>query len=96
MKKIITVFILSLFLFSCTNKNTNTEKINNLDNNKTQMNNYKEGDIVAVMKTTNGTINILLETEKAPITTTNFIGLAEQGYYDGVIFHRIIKDFMIQ
>jgi cyclophilin family peptidyl-prolyl cis-trans isomerase len=48
------------------------------------------------MKTTNGTINILLETEKAPITTTNFIGLAKQGYYDGVIFHRIIKDFMIQ
>ena len=94
MKKIITVLILSLFLFSCTNKNI--EKTNNLDNNKTQMSNYKDGDVVAVMKTTNGTINILLETKKAPITTTNFIGLAEQGYYDGVIFHRIIKDFMIQ
>jgi len=80
MKKIITVLILSLFLFSCTNKNI--EKTNNLDNNKTQMSNYKEGDVVAVMKTTNGTIDILLETEKAPITTTNFIGLAEQGYYD--------------
>ena len=94
MKKIITVLILSLFLFSCTNKNI--EKTNNLDNNKTQMSNYKDGDVVAVMKTTNGTIDILLETEKAPITTTNFIGLAEQGYYDWVIFHRIIKDFMIQ
>ena len=95
MKKIITLVLLSLFLFSCTNKNV--EEKTNLDtNNKTQMSNYNEGDVVAVMKTTNGTINILLETEKAPITTTNFIGLAKQGYYDGVIFHRIIKDFMIQ
>jgi len=95
MKKIITLVLLSLFLFSCTNKNV--EEKTNLDtNNKTHMSNYNEGDVVAVMKTTNGTINILLETEKAPITTTNFIGLAKQGYYDGVIFHRIIKDFMIQ
>ncbi len=94
MKKIITLVILSLFLFSCTNKNTS--ETNNLDNNKTQMSNYKEWDIVAVMKTTNWTINILLETKKEPITTTNFIGLADKWYYDGVIFHRIIKDFMIQ
>jgi peptidyl-prolyl cis-trans isomerase B (cyclophilin B) len=95
MKKIITLVLLSLFLFSCTNKNV--EEKANLDiNNKKQMSNYKEGDVVAIMKTTNGTINILLETGKAPITSTNFIGLAKQGYYDGVIFHRIIKDFMIQ
>lgn len=94
MKKIITVILLSLFLFSCTNKNTS--ETNTLDNNKTTMSNYKEWDIVAVMKTTNGTINILLETKKAPITTTNFIALADKWYYDGVIFHRIIKDFMIQ
>lgn len=94
MKKILTLVILSLFMFSCTNKNV--EETSNLDNNNTQMSNYTEWDIVAVMKTTNGTINILLETKKAPITTTNFIGLAKQGYYNGVIFHRIIKDFMIQ
>jgi len=60
------------------------------------MSNYKEGDVVAIMKTTNGTINLFLETKKVPITATNFIGLAKQGYYDGVIFHRIIKGFMIQ
>jgi len=58
--------------------------------------NYEENDVVAIMKTTNGTISILLETTLAPITTANFIGLAKQGYYDWIIFHRIIKNFMIQ
>ena len=56
----------------------------------------ENGEVVALMKTTNGTITIALETELAPRTTTNFIGLAKKGYYDGIIFHRIIKGFMIQ
>ena len=34
--------------------------------------------------------------DHAPLTVTNFVNLAKSGYYDGVIFHRIIKDFMIQ
>src|SRR5256714_12501657 len=51
---------------------------------------------IAVIKTNKGTIRFeLLETE-APKTTENFRLLAERGYYDGVIFHRIIKGFMIQ
>jgi cyclophilin family peptidyl-prolyl cis-trans isomerase len=50
----------------------------------------------AIIKTNQGTIRFeLLETE-APKTTENFITLAEKGYYDGVIFHRTIKGFMIQ
>lgn len=57
---------------------------------------YEENDVVAIIKTTNGTINILLETELAPVTSANFIALAKKWYYDGVIFHRIIKWFMIQ
>lgn len=57
---------------------------------------YNNGDIVAEMKTTNGMIKILLETELAPRTTTNFIALAKKGYYNGIIFHRVIKWFMIQ
>ncbi len=95
LKKIFVLIFLSTFMFSCTNKVVE-EKTNLENNNNTEMSNYNEGNIVAIMKTTNGTINILLETEKVPVTTTNFIGLAKQGYYDGVIFHRIIKDFMIQ
>jgi cyclophilin family peptidyl-prolyl cis-trans isomerase len=50
----------------------------------------------AVIQTNKGTIRFeLLETD-APKTTDNFIKLAERGYYDGVIFHRVIKGFMIQ
>ncbi len=53
-------------------------------------------EVVAIMKTTNGTITIALETELAPKTTGNFITLAKKWYYDWIIFHRIIKWFMIQ
>jgi len=42
------------------------------------------------------TIKFMLYEQRAPITTTNFIGLAERGFYDGTIFHRIIDDFVIQ
>ncbi len=50
----------------------------------------------AVIQTNKGTIRFeLLETD-APKTTENFITLAEQGYYDGIIFHRVIDGFMIQ
>jgi peptidyl-prolyl cis-trans isomerase B (cyclophilin B) len=56
----------------------------------------ENGEVVALIKTTNGTITVALETELAPKTTTNFIALAKKGYYDGIIFHRIIKGFMIQ
>src|SRR5215212_1793334 len=51
---------------------------------------------IAVIQTNKGTIRFeLLETE-APKTAENFRLLAERGYYDGVIFHRVIKGFMIQ
>src|SRR5204863_4819644 len=50
----------------------------------------------AVLQTNKGTIRFeLLETD-APKTTENFITLAEKGYYDGIIFHRVIDGFMIQ
>ena len=50
----------------------------------------------AVIKTNMGTIRFELLEAVAPKTTENFITLAERGYYDGVIFHRVIKGFMIQ
>lgn len=50
-----------------------------------------------VKLTTNfGDITIELNAEKAPITVANFLSYVEKGFYDGVIFHRVINDFMIQ
>lgn len=51
---------------------------------------------VARMETNKGVIRIELFEDKAPITTKNFIDLATKGFYDGVIFHRVIDGFMIQ
>ena len=51
---------------------------------------------IAHFETTEGEFRIELFEDKAPITTKNFIDLAERGFYDGVIFHRVIDGFMIQ
>lgn len=48
------------------------------------------------METTRGTIELELYPEYAPKTVNNFVFLAREGYYDGVSFHRVISDFMIQ
>ncbi len=51
---------------------------------------------IAVLETNYGTIKIQLFPTQAPKTVENFTGLIMQGYYDGIIFHRVIRDFMIQ
>lgn len=51
---------------------------------------------IAEIETTLGTIKIELFAKEAPDTVKNFVTLAEKGYYDGVIFHRVIPGFMIQ
>ena len=50
----------------------------------------------ATFKTNKGEINLELYAEKAPITVANFVNLSKRGYYDGLKFHRVIPDFMIQ
>ncbi|MFZ4826399.1 MAG: peptidylprolyl isomerase [Phototrophicaceae bacterium] len=50
----------------------------------------------AVLETNKGTIQIQLFAKEAPITVNNFVFLIQQGFYDGVKFHRVIPDFMIQ
>lgn len=54
-----------------------------------------DGNIVK-METNVGTIKIKLFTEESPITTANFEELINKGFYDGIIFHRVIDGFMIQ
>ena len=51
---------------------------------------------IVVLQTSEGEIEIKLMPEVAPLACENFIGLVKQGYYDGIIFHRVIKNFMIQ
>jgi cyclophilin family peptidyl-prolyl cis-trans isomerase len=50
----------------------------------------------ATIETTLGTMKIELYNDKAPITVENFVKLANDGFYDGVIFHRVIENFMVQ
>lgn len=50
----------------------------------------------AVLKTSEGDITIDLDVKRTPITANNFVALARQKFYDGTVFHRVIKDFMIQ
>jgi cyclophilin family peptidyl-prolyl cis-trans isomerase len=58
-----------------------------IDQNKTYL---------AHVETTDGNFTIALNTKDTPITANNFVKLSKDGFYDGTIFHRIIKDFMIQ
>ncbi|MBO0602162.1 peptidylprolyl isomerase [Sporosarcina sp. E16_3] len=53
-------------------------------------------EALVIMNTTMGPIKIKLFPEQAPKTVENFLTHAENGYYDGIIFHRVIEDFMIQ
>ncbi|MEZ6074108.1 MAG: peptidylprolyl isomerase [Pirellulaceae bacterium] len=53
-------------------------------------------DINVVIKTSKGNIEAVVYASKAPVTSANFLNLAKRGYYDGLKFHRVISDFMIQ
>jgi peptidyl-prolyl cis-trans isomerase B (cyclophilin B) len=56
----------------------------------------QQGDIIAIINTDFGSIKIRLFPEEAPKTVENFTTHAKNGYYDGMIFHRVINGFMIQ
>ena len=59
----------------------------------------KEGAVmesIVVFETNQGNIEFKLMPEIAPKTCENFVGLVDKGYYDGIVFHRVIKDFMVQ
>lgn len=99
MKKILTLslIILSFLIIGCEKKTdvkTTTDK--STITTETMQFKPKKGDTIATTTTNMGEIKILLYTEKAPETAKNFIELSKQGKYDGVPFHRVIDDFMIQ
>ena len=56
----------------------------------------QDTELTAVFTTTKGDIRITLFPSEAPLTVSNFVNLVQRGYYDGLTFHRVIPDFMIQ
>jgi peptidyl-prolyl cis-trans isomerase A (cyclophilin A) len=55
-----------------------------------------EGNTVVVIRTNKGEIRVELLADKAPISVKNFLAYADEGFYDGTVFHRVIDGFMIQ
>jgi len=76
-----------------------SEESNNVtaeSNNEITANGGKEMNTFVLMETSMGNMKIKLYDDKAPLTSKNFKDLVEKGFYNGIIFHRVIKDFMIQ
>lgn len=81
------LLIISLLAFAVSEKKP-------MENKKLTEN--KSENTIVVIETTMGTMKAELYDDKAPITTDNFKKLINKKFYDGIIFHRVIKDFMIQ
>jgi len=90
--------MLSVFLLAgCGNTGETTltgSEANQTNNEQTELLSGKH--IAKIQVKDMGTITVELDADTAPITVTNFVNLAESGFYDGITFHRIIKDFMMQ
>lgn len=85
----ISIIILISFALGCISDNNavNTEKNQSITSQKNK---------IATIVTDKGTIKFELYEKEAPITTKNFIELAQIGFYDGLIFHRVVPGFVIQ
>lgn len=83
----------------CYNFTKELRKLSSKERNEimaSQLSCPEKGDLIAIMKTNKGTVKIKLFPEQCPKTVENFTTHAKNGYYEGIIFHRVIKDFMIQ
>ncbi len=92
------IFVVTLLITSCGGnvKTTNSSSSGKTYTTPPPMTIDENKTYTATMKTNYGDIVIQLFPKEAPITVNNFVFLSRQGYYDGVIFHRVIKGFMIQ
>lgn len=97
MKKYFILFVLAVMLFSCAKQNKDELKFNGKTINLKEMMKLEGNQkLYAVIKTNYGTIEIVLFDKEAPNAVKNFAGLASADFYNGLIFHRVIKDYMIQ
>lgn len=98
MKNLI-LFVISFFIISCSKNYKSINLKDELNSGKSleELIKIKENEhLVATINTDFGNIEIELFPNEAPKTVQNFVGLALQGYYNGLTFHRIIKGFVIQ
>lgn len=98
---IMILLILSLSmagLAGCNKDDANSKEIDNTkgENNSGSKSNFTATHQIEIEVENYGTIYVGLDEKSAPITVNNFIKLAEEGFYDGLTFHRIISGFMIQ
>jgi cyclophilin family peptidyl-prolyl cis-trans isomerase len=93
MKSVLFSFLFVLFIIGCKASNSNN---NNESKIMTDSTATKDSILVATIKTNMGDIEVKLFEKLTPKTVENFVGLAKKGYYNGVIFHRVIDKFMIQ
>lgn len=85
------LIVLVLIIYGC-----QSDVENNNESNNTTNNNDEEKPLVTMTMEDGGEVEIELYPNKAPNTVNNFIALIEDNFYDGLIFHRVIPDFMIQ
>lgn len=90
--KLTMVMLLALTLVGCGSKNDNNSDKTSSENKNLLKGNYQ----VEIDVKDYGIIKVELQADEAPITVTNFIKLVNEGFYDGLTFHRIIEGFMIQ
>ena len=93
MKSFLFSFLFIFLIVACNDSNSNNNNERHIMQDSTAV---SDSMLVAVIQTNMGTIEIELFDDKTPRTVENFAGLAKKGYYDGVIFHRVIDQFMIQ
>lgn len=80
-------------LCGCGQKTVNLSRV---ESDEMQFAQPASGDTVAVIKTNMGDIKVVLYPKLAPLAVENFVTHAQNGYYNGVTFHRVIEDFVIQ
>ena len=95
--KIFFSFVLIAVIFTLTGCGTQGENVTNeSENTSNYASSVTEKPIVTITMENDEKILLQLDPSVAPNTVANFVSLVEKGFYDGVIFHRVIPDFMIQ
>lgn len=94
---LIGICVLSLITAGCSKGvHEEAQPLNEDNAQQVQIQTFKENPIVTMSIKDYGTVEIELYPEKAPNTVNNFVSLVNEGFYDGLTFHRIIEGFMIQ